>query len=247
MSEVRVAVVTGGLGGLGQVVSRLLAERGFIVYATDIRPPEQPIEQPGVTFWQQDVAQEADWVALSSHIESTHGALHVLVNNAAILMAYHIEDQPADEFDLLTQVNLKSVFLGTKHMLPLLVASGQGSIINMSSSSALVGFPHFAAYGATKAAVRNLTMSTAIHCVEQDYPVRCNSVHPDGILTPMIANVRGKMAPLPEHVGPKMAKYACQPEDVADVIVFLCSNASRHMNGAELRVDGGATVQSPYS
>jgi 3(or 17)beta-hydroxysteroid dehydrogenase len=77
--------------------------------------------------------------------------------------------------------------------------------------------------------------------------VRCNSVHPDGILTPMIANVRGKMAPLPEHVGPKMAKYACQPEDVADVIVFLCSDASRHMNGAELRVDGGATVQSPYS
>ena len=119
-------------------------------------------------------------------------------------------------------------------------------IINMSSTSAVGGYPHFAAYGATKAAVRNLTVSTAVYCQTNGFPIRCNSVHPDGIFTDMITRMQGNFPEMDPDKGARAMEFACEPAAVADVICFLASHGARHINGAEIRVDNSSTVQVPY-
>ncbi len=249
MSEVtKVAVVTGGTGGVGQATSNKLHAMGYKVYATDIKAPGEDSElAQGIEYRQHDVASESDWSALMADIDQAHGRLDVLVNNAAILMALTLEEQSLESFKRIFDVNCSSVFLGMKHALPLLRASGAGSIINMSSSSGIQGYHLFAAYGATKAAVRNLTQSTAVYCHANDYPVRCNSVHPDGILSNMVANMaEGTLPEMDEQQGLKAFKFACMPDAVADVICFLAGEGARHINGAAICVDNSSTIQMPY-
>ena len=143
-------------------------------------------------------------------------------------------------------VNADSVFLAIHYLLPIISASGAGSIINMSSSSALMGMPHFCAYTAAKAAVRNLTMSTAVLCKQQGSGVRCNSVHPDGINTKMAREIAADM-PADVIAGyQRTAPFICQPEDVASTILFLASDESRHINGAAICLDNTATIHPPY-
>ena len=144
------------------------------------------------------------------------------------------------------EVNSTSVFLGIKFLLGALKKSEAASIINISSSSALAGYPHFIAYGAAKAAVRSLTMSVAVHCQTNKFPIRCNSVHPDGILTDMTNNMEGTFPEMEPHQAMKAFGFACEPEAVTDVIYFLASHESRHINGAEIRVDNSSTIQMPY-
>lgn len=242
----RVAVITGAAGGVGQSTVKKFAEQGYTVIGTDIRVPDGLFEHSSVTYRACDVTSELDWQALSESIIAEHGKLDVLVNNAAILMTYTIETSSVDDYKRMMEVNSTSVFLGMKFMLDALKKSEAASIVNISSSSALAGYPHFIAYGAAKAAVRSLTMSVAVHCQTNQLPIRCNSVHPDGILTDMTTNMEGTFPEMEPQQAMKAFSFACEPEAVTDVIYFLASHESRHINGAEIRVDNSSTIQMPY-
>jgi len=142
-------------------------------------------------------------------------------------------------------VNCHSVFLGIQSCLPLMKGR-DASIINISSSSALMGFPQFCAYTASKAAVRSLTMSTAVHCKQQGYGVRCNSVHPDGIATPMVMNIEGTPVEMTGEQATHAGSFATTPDAIADVVLFLASPDSRQINGAALCADNTSTIYPPY-
>ena len=242
----RVVLITGAAGGLGQASVKRFVSSDHIVIGTDIRLREDLFAHGQVIYQEADITSEADWTRVIEMIKSEIGRLDALINNAAILMAYTLEQNSLDDFRRIMDVNVSSVFLGMKMSLPLLKESSQGSIVNLSSSSAVAGYPHFAAYGATKAAVRNLTMSTAALCQTQDYGVRCNSVHPDGILTDMISTMKGDFPEMDPAKAERAFKFACEPEAIADVVHFLTTDEARHINGAEIRVDNASTVQMPY-
>jgi len=245
-AEKRVVLITGAAGGLGQASVKRFIDSDHIVIGTDIRLREDLFTHSQVIYREADVTSETDWTSVMEMVSAEFGRLDALVNNAAILMAYTLEQHTLDDFRRIMDVNVSSVFLGMKAGLPLLRKSTQGSIVNLSSSSAVAGYPHFAAYGATKAAVRNLTMSTAALCQTQDYGVRCNSVHPDGILTDMIGNMKGEFPEMDPAKAERAFKFACEPEAIADVVHFLTTDEARHINGAEIRVDNASTVQMPY-
>jgi len=245
-TEKRVALITGAAGGLGQASVKRFIASDHIVVGTDIKFKEGLFTHDQVIYREADVTSETDWTEAMDMVKAEFGHLDALINNAAILMAYTLEQHTLDDFRRIMDVNVSSVFLGTQTALPLLKESSQGSIVNLSSSSAVAGYPHFAAYGATKAAVRNLTMSTAALCQTQDYGVRCNSVHPDGILTDMISNMKGDFPEMEPAKAERAFKFACEPEAIADVVHFLTTDEARHINGAEIRVDNASTVQMPY-
>lgn len=240
------ALVTGGCGGLGYVTAQKLTAAGARVVITDIDDVKGPrvAEEIAALFIQQDVSNEADWQRVCTHAFFEDG-LDILVNNAAILRADNIEQETLENFERVMSVNCSSVFLGIKYCLPLMQGRG-ASIINISSSSALMGYPQFCAYTASKAAVRSLTMSTAVHAKQQGLKVRCNSIHPDGILTPMVMNIEGQPPALTETQAMHAASFSCEPDAVADVVLFLASDASRHVNGAALSVDNTSTIYPPY-
>ena len=243
----RVALVTGGCGGLGQATARRLKRDGATVVISDLDAEQgQSIaDELGVQFLAQDVSDMAGWRATVEQITAEHGALDVLVNNAAILRADNIESETLEQFQRVMAVNCESVFLGIQHCLPLMSRPG-AAIINVCSSSAEMGYPQFVAYTASKAAVRSLTMSTAVYLKQQGRAVRCNSVHPDGIITPMVMNIEGEPTVMSREMGMQAASFACEPEAVADVIAFLASDDARHINGAGIRVDNTSTIHAPY-
>jgi len=188
----KIALITGGCGGLGQATARKLISSGATVVITDLDEDQgaASAQALGCEFLRQDVSRESDWLRVTEYLLQQHQGLDVLVNNAAILRADNIENETLENFNRVMAVNCQSVFLGIKYCLPLMKGRNS-SIVNISSSSALMGFPQFAAYTASKSAVRSLTMSTAVHCKQEGYGVRCNSVHPDGIATPMVMNIEG--------------------------------------------------------
>jgi 3(or 17)beta-hydroxysteroid dehydrogenase len=144
-------------------------------------------------------------------------------------------------------VNSDGVFLGCKHAIPAMAESGGGSIINMSSVAAIHGQSFVAAYTASKGAVRALTKSIAMFCKEQKNGIRCNSVHPDGVKTPMVVKVAmGKDVATEEDIE-EVGKFGnmCDPEDIANLVLFLASEESRFVNGAEMLIDNCATITPP--
>lgn len=243
----KLAVVTGGCGGLGRATVEKLIAAGARVVITDLDESAGNALANALDcqFFRQDVSSESDWQALAEFLSSTWGGLDVLVNNAAILRADNIEDETLENFNRVMSINTNSVFLGTKYCLPLMKGRN-ASIVNISSSSALMGHPQFCAYTASKAAVRSLTQSTAVHARKQGYAVRCNSIHPDGIVTPMVMSIPGTPPVFSEEQQRNAASFTAMPEAIADVVVFLASDASRHVNGAQISVDNTATITPPY-
>lgn len=245
--EGKVALLTGAARGVGLAVARRFVQEGARVIMTDVN--EQQLNEAaaaiGAESYVLDVASESAWQSMAEHIKSQYGALDVLFNNAAILQAATIETLSLDEWRRVMTVNAESVFLGTKYSLDLLAVNG-GSIINMSSSSALMGMPEFCAYTASKSAVRSLTMSTAVLCKTKANGVRCNSIHPDGINTDMVKEIAPKLAAEAPRDYSRSVPFVCQPEDVANLVLFLASDESRHVNGAALSIDNTSTIHPPY-
>lgn len=244
----KVALVTGGGSGLGAADCEALAAEGARVIVTDVNlaAAQKVADRIGgeSIALPLDVADEAQWIAIYSEIEKRFGALHVLVNNAGVVVNADVEETSLEKFRWVNAIMTDGVFLGMKHAIPLMNRSGGGSIINMSSVGALLGYPIFFAYSAAKGAVRSMTKSVAVMCQVKGYAIRCNSIHPGAIETPMVQEAEGRIGQakeIPEGVLPFGTPG--HPKDVAAMVVFLASDESRFITGAELVVDNGVSIR----
>lgn len=252
----KAALITGGAAGLGEAAAELLSREGAKVVITDIDEDkgEQTAKRLGCVFMKHDVSSEADWQRVIAATIVELGGLNVLVNNAGTAGG----SEPADpehttleSWTRITTVNLNGVFLGCKHAIPAMRDSGGGAIINLSSVAALVATPFLTAYGASKAGVMQLTKSVALYCAQNGDKIRCNSVHPGQIATPML---QGLWSRISEEAGISteearaafLAKIPigefAEAEDIAAAVLYLASEESKHVTGTQLVVDGGMTL-----
>lgn len=249
----KVALITGAASGLGKADALRLAQEGANVVLTDIDPAGQAVadEIAGQTgsetlFLQHDVTDEQRWQEVIAETEERFGGLDVLVNNAGIVIVATPETTTLEQFRLANAVMNEGVFLGCQAALPALKRRGGGSIINMSSVASHLGYPVFFAYSAAKGAVRSMTKSLAVHCQMNGYHIRCNSIHAGAIDTPMIHDSfsqLGMEVPDPDAENPEDFVGIGKPEDVASLVLYLASDESRFINGAELMVDNALSVQ----
>ena len=252
MSELsgQVAIVTGGASGIGAATVKLLAEAGASVISADIQNPAK--DAPG-RFVQHDVASEDAWQALLADVLGREGRLDILVNNAGILggVSTNIENTTVEQWRRIESVNSEGVFLGCKCAIEGMKRTGpdkpagKGSIVNISSVAALLGSGGPTAYSASKGAVRLLSKSVALYCAEQKLGIRCNSVHPGGVDTPIfnplwqaMGHEQGKALIGSHHPIGRMA----EPNDLGELILWLASDRSRFVTGAEFVADGGLTT-----
>ncbi|MEM7409977.1 MAG: SDR family oxidoreductase [Myxococcota bacterium] len=247
--EGKVAIVTGAAGGLGAADARLLAAEGARVVVTDIDADGGARVAAGVggRFVSHDVSDEARWAEVIDGVMRDEGRLDVLVNNAGIAPIADVEHTSTEVWRRTLAVHLDGTFFGCRAAIPAMRESGGGSIVNMSSTAALVGLPPFFAYSAAKGGIRSLTKSVAIHCRQERNGIRCNSVHPGSIDTPMVENALEnlrdlKIADAPDREGLRKKLGIGEPDDVAEMVLFLASDASKHVTGAEFVVDNGDTV-----
>jgi len=247
----KVAIVTGGASGMGKADAMLLAREGARVVVADLNEKDgeavaDAIGESG-TFMRLDVTDEDNWQKVVAATVEKFGRLDILVNNAGMIALGNIVDTDLAMWRKINAVNSDGVFLGCKHAIPAMAASGGGSIINMSSVAAIHGQSFVAAYTASKGAVRSLTKSIAMYCKEQKNGIRCNSIHPDGVKTPMVVKVAmGKDVATPEDIE-EVGKYGnmCDPEDIANLVLYLASDESRFVNGSEMLIDNCATITPP--
>jgi 3(or 17)beta-hydroxysteroid dehydrogenase len=244
----KVVLVTGGGSGIGRATATLLAKEGATVVVTDIdrNGGQQTVQQIGgqASFVVQDTSRDEDWQRVIADVLSRHGRLDGLVNNAGISGPYPstFESEDIAQWRRIFAVNVEGVFLGCKHGVPAIRDSGGGSIVNLSSLAALQGTPDLSAYGASKGAVRQFTKTVAMQCARKGYKVRCNSVHPGVIATPMgdsIVTTDEARERLRRHI--PMREFG-KPEDIGYGILFLISDESRYMTGAELVIDAGMSA-----
>jgi 3alpha(or 20beta)-hydroxysteroid dehydrogenase len=241
--EGKVAFVTGGASGLGEAIVRAYHAEGAQVIIADIDAAggEALAAELGARFASLDVTQEASWAAALGPFER----IDVLVNNAGITTLGSIEDITLAQFRHELDIDVLGVFMGTQAALPKMKAHG-GSVINMSSLSGVKASANLVAYNAAKAAVTLMTKSCALHFAQKGYGIRCNSIHPGAIHTPIIDKVLAQSdnpeALYQSFVDVHPVKRLGKPEEIAAMAVFLASDASAFATGAEFRVDGGASI-----
>ncbi|WP_370289576.1 SDR family NAD(P)-dependent oxidoreductase [Nocardioides sp.] len=243
----KIAIVTGGAQGQGAEIARAYAAEGAQVVIADVAEAEGAAlaeeiaakHGPGVVhFTRHDVSDAASWTALVAEVAERFGPVSVLANNAGILRFGDIERMPAEEVELLWRVNQMGVFLGMQAVARTMRKNGGGSIINASSVEGLAGMPSCTAYAATKWAIRGMTKCAAMELGPRG--IRVNSVHPGMIDTPM-TRVHGGDAAMEFGASKVPLRRVGTPEDIAPVYVFLASDESSYINGAEIAVDGGVT------
>ena len=248
--EDKVAIVTGAASGIGRGIAEALARAGARVLITAVQEElgREAAKAIGgdTVFARHDVTNEDSWREVIAAALGRFGHLDVLVNNAGIIIVADIEETTVEQLRKIMAVNFDGVFLGCKHAIPAMRKSGGGSIINISSAAGLVGTAAFPAYSASKGAVRLLTKSVAAHCREKGDAIRCNSIHPGGIDTPMISQItrsrRANISDIKELEAPGRALGYGAPADIGHLVVYLASDESRFMNGSEVAIDGGLTA-----
>ena len=245
----KVAVISGGARGMGAVEARLFAKEGARVVIGDVldaegREVEAEIRRSGadVVFVRLDVTSEADWKSAVENAASRFGKLDVLVNNAGISVQGRLEDTTLEAWNRVMAVNATGVFLGSRAAIPAMRAAGGGSIINISSQLGLVGMPESSPpYQASKGAVRLLTKLTALQYAGER--IRCNSVHPGPIVTPMTERRRADPAiykRMTDRI--PLGRYG-EADEVAYGVLYLASDEAAFVTGSELVIDGGWTAQ----
>jgi len=244
--EGKVCIITGAASGIGREDALLLASEGAKVVLTDLNEEagRQVAAEIGANalFIRHDIASESDWQNVVKTTVEHFGRLDVLVNNAAILALGSIEDTTLELWQKVQKINGEGYFLGCKYAIQAMKETGGGSIINMSSVAALGAMPMFCAYSASKGAVAAMTRSIALHCKQQGYRIRCNSVHPDGVNTPMTQALAGGQAIPQEVLDQDPMNRMAAPRDIANVVLFLATDESRFVNGAEIRVDNAQLI-----
>jgi 3(or 17)beta-hydroxysteroid dehydrogenase len=250
----KIALITGAGAGIGEATARRFAEEGATVIVTDIDKDAAHRVASAINAGgghaqsrEQDVTDEALWDIVIQEIVASHGALHVLVNNAGIAIVGNVEQATLADWRTTQTVNGESVFLGTRAAISVMKDCG-GSIINISSIEGIIGEANTPAYNFSKGGVRIFTKSAALHCAQEGYPIRVNSVHPGFILTAMVE--RG-IASLPDALRLEMSERLGrdipldgamgEPVDIANGCLYLASDEARYMTGAELVIDGGYT------
>ena len=247
--EGKVALISGGARGQGAAEAKLFAGEGAKVVFGDIlddlgKQVEAEIHEAGgeALYIHLDVTNATDWASAVEAAVSRYGRLDVLVNNAGITIRKNVEDTTEEDWDRIMAINAKGVFLGTKQAIPAMRESGGGSIVNISSTAGLVGNPYGgASYAATKGAVRLFTKATAIQYAKES--IRCNSVHPGLLETPMNQDMLADAAHREERTQRIPLGRVGTAADVAYGVLYLASDESSFVTGSELVIDGGATAQ----
>lgn len=244
----RVCVVTGGASGIGAAVARRFIDQGARVVITDIQDDKGAAfaAEAGCEFQHQDVSDEAAWTTMLDDVKSRHSRLDVLVNNAGIFRPGSIEEMTVDTLRQVLDINVVGVAVGCREAVRLMKENpggAAGAIVNVSSITGFVGLASAAAYTASKGAVRLLTKSVAVHCARHYRNIRCNSLHPGVIDTPMNQSAFDASD---DPAGMKTTFSAMQPigrmisaAEIANGVLYLASDDSSAMTGAELLIDGG--------
>ena len=251
--ENKVAIVTGAASGLGFAAAQKLMDEGAKVLLTDINEevinsmPERLSNYSETQFHTavHDVANEESWINIIENAENQFGKINILVNSAGISLGADVVSTDFEIWKKVHQVNLDSVFLGCKYAVPIMSKSGQGSIINLSSISGIVAGWNTAAYNSSKAGVRLLSKSVALYCAKKGYDVRCNSVHPAFVDTPILDPL--KQAFGEENAVAKLSRQIPMnkigdTDDVSYAILYLASDESKFMTGTEIVLDGGLSA-----
>ena len=244
----KVALITGAAKGLGEADARLFIAEGAKVILADIdRQAESLAEELGqdATFMHLDVTNESDWQQVVAEIKSRFGALHILVNNAGIAEVGDILSTSMDTWRKVNAVSSDGTFLGCQNCIPLMIESGGGSIINMASIASLQGEHYVTAYCAAKGAVEALSRAIAVWGAQSRNNIRCNSIHPSGIATPMVAGMPEKMAASnmkPLSSGGAQSSKIGEPDDIAYMALYLASDESKFVNGTAMRVDNSMSA-----
>jgi NAD(P)-dependent dehydrogenase (short-subunit alcohol dehydrogenase family) len=250
--EGRVAIVTGAASGIGAATVAMFLREGASVLATDVRDIDDDLLGTAgarAIAVRHDVASEREWRNVMIRAGDDHDGLDILVNCAGINTPgggvpenQDIENVSMDDFRAVYAVNVEGTLLGCKQAIPIMAGSGGGTIVNVSSVAGWVGVPGAVSYGASKAAIWQITKSIALHCARAGNNIRCNSIHPGGIHTPMFVPMIGDgLRDSPEALHVPMGRYG-EPREVAEAILFLAGDDSTYITGSSLPVDGGLTV-----
>ncbi|HEY6532233.1 MAG TPA: glucose 1-dehydrogenase [Acidimicrobiales bacterium] len=242
----KVALVTGAGRGIGEACARRFAAEGARVVLTDVLDDEggAVAEELGVEarYLHLDVTSEAGWADVVADVVDSFGGLHVLVNNAGITRRAPVQELSFDAFDETLKVNLYGTFLGMREVAEPMQASGGGSIVNISSMAAIRAYASGGAYAASKWGVRGLTKVAALDLAPLG--IRVNSVHPGSIATPMLAELARQATPAAAAATPSAAftPRVGTADEVASLVLFLASDESSYVTGAEHLVDGGRSL-----
>jgi 3(or 17)beta-hydroxysteroid dehydrogenase len=251
----KTCVITGGAQGIGYAIAARFQNEGARVYLTDINVElgTKSARDLGCEFLKLDVREPEDWYALAGHVPIAD----VVVNNAGITgfegsaCPHDPEHASLEDWHAVHRVNLDGTFLGCRYAIGAMKGSGTGSIINMSSRSGLVGIPMASAYASSKAAIRNHTKSVALYCAQNGWAIRCNSIHPAAILTPMWEAMLGDGPDREERMRALVADTPLRrfgtPDEVAALAVTLACDDTAYVTGAEWNIDGGLLAGSAAS
>lgn len=235
----KVSLVTGGLGGLGSATARLFADEGSTVIVADLHPHSTDIP-PGARYWPLDVSDETAWSALTDRLLDDYGRLDTFVHTAGIATSRPLLDTSLAEFERVQRINTIGTFLGIRSVAPLMRRAGGGSIVTLSSINGVLGATGLGSYVASKFAVRGLTKVAALELAESG--IRVNAICPGSIATAITAPAGFADTDWETYTSTIPLGRRGEPADVAELALYLASDASAYVTGTEMVVDGGITA-----
>ncbi len=241
----KVAIITGGASGLGAADARLLAEEGAHVVITDVQDAlgaALAADIPGSLYLHHDVRSEAEWDAVVAETRARFGRIDILVNYAGLVRFGSVEALSYADYKLQVDVMLDGTFLGCKAVIPHMSRDGSGSIINMASIGGIKGISAIPAYAGAKGGIIAMTRSVAIHCREQGYHIRVNSIAPGGIVTPMTAQAVAELDAADPGLQQNANHGMGEPIDIAKMVLYLACEDGRHITGTNIVIDNGETI-----